>query len=418
MTRFYSVCPRCKYQSDYAPTKIKVGDIFQCLHCQLNIKVTNICLPENCKGDFDEQIDVEPLITNGIEIESYLIKGYEILEQSSIQPIKQVIEQGESFRDDMTIGNEYISPVFDDINAGLFLLKNGLRKYKTFTHKRIEYQIGLFGTWLKDPAGVHIHIGLGEEGISKKDAGPLMVYIHDYIPFLIALCANSPVFQGQLTENASNRILEYGNEHCKSIQKKDITRLRSDHWVEINYNDHRKDKPPTVELRVVDSNIPEYIIAAVEIIRVLTIAFLKKKPEPIDLTFEQYQQSKFNAAKYGVRARLYWNAEEISVAQYIDNFFDSFHEELEEEDLTTDILDIYRLAKVGWNNATIIKRGIERIKSIYSPKKYNWEKQFFMRYNHAITTLLDGNNLVDYARIMYVDLPDLDDVRIGNLHPF
>ena len=162
MPRFYLTCPRCHYETDFAQTKIKVGDLVQCLRCKLTIKVTNICIPADCEEDFEEEIEAEPLITNGIEIESYLIKGDEILKRSSIQPVEDVIEKGEAFTDDITIGNEYISPVFSDINEGLFLLKNGLRKYRTFTHERVEYQIALFGTWLDDPAGVHIHIGLGE----------------------------------------------------------------------------------------------------------------------------------------------------------------------------------------------------------------------------------------------------------------
>ena len=417
MTRFFVVCPRCSREHDFHPTKIKVGDLIQCMGCDLNIKVTNICLPEDCKEEFDEEIEVEPFITNGIEVESYLIKGVEILERRSIQPIEAVVEPGESFTDDITIGNEYISPIIDDINLGLFLLKNGLRKYRTFTHKRVEYQIGLLGTWLKDPAGVHIHIGFGEEGIGKEDAGPLMAYIHDYLPFIIAICANSPVYLGKITDNASNRVLEYGKEHCKSISKEDILLIRSNHWAEINYNDYRKDKPPTVEIRVMDSNIPEYIVAALEILRILTIAFLKGKPSPNVLSFKRYEKSKESAARDGVRGSLYWNKKEMNMSQYIDKFFDAFQEELEKEDLTSDILDIFRLAKLGLNNATIIKTSIENIKSIYSPKKYNWEKQFIMRYNDALATLLDGNKLVDYARILYVDLPDIDKVKIGKDHP-
>ena len=45
-------------------------------------------------------------------------------------------------------------------------------------------------------------------------------------------------------------------------------------------------------------------------------------------------------------------------------------------------------------------------------------KQFIMRYNEAISTLLDGNNLIDYTRLMYVDLPDLKKVQIGKEHQF
>jgi len=386
------------------------------------MKVINICLPETSGEDFEEEITVEPLITNGIEIESFLIKGDEVLERSFIQPVGDVVEPGESFTDDMTIGNEYISTVFDDLNEGLFLLKNGLRKYRTFANQRVEHQVGLFGTWLKDPAGVHFHIGLGEEGIGKKDACALMLYIHDYLPFIMALCANSPVYPGRnnvpkLTSNASNRLLLFGNEHCKPIQKEEIKRMKSDHWTEINYNAHRKDKPPTIEIRVADSNLPEYIIAAVAVLRILAIGFFRGKPSPNNLSFENYQRSRQSAARYGVRGSLYWNGRNVKIPKYIDHFFDAFYEEIEEEDFTPDIVEIFRLAKLGWNNATITKTAIQNIKTIFSPKKYNWRKQFILRYNEAISSLLDGNNLIDYARLMYVDLPGVENAKIGQNHP-
>lgn len=422
MPRFYVVCPRCSYEVDFAPTKIKVGDLVECLKCKILIKVTTMSLPENTDEEFDAELGVEPLITNGIEIESYLIKNFEILERKFIKPRKGAVEEGEEFTDDITIGNEYISPVFDDINEGFFLLKNGLRKYRTFTDSGMDYQIGLFGTWFKDPAGVHIHIGLGEEGIQKKEASPLMEYLHDYLPFIITLCANSPVYSGengepQLTPNASNRMLLFGKEHCKSISKKEIKLMKDDHWNEINYNAVRKEKPPTIEIRVADSNIPEFIIAATAVVRVLTIASICGKPSPNKLSVKLYEESKLNAAKFGVKASLYWNDERVSMGQYIDKFFDFFHDEIEQEDLAGEILDVFRWAKLGWNNAVIIRKGIENVKALYKSKKFNWVKQFLTRYSEALAALLDGNNLIEYARQLYVDLPEIEDVQLGEKDP-
>ncbi|MHA1232948.1 MAG: hypothetical protein ACTSPQ_20165 [Candidatus Helarchaeota archaeon] len=64
---------------------------------------------------------------------------------------------------------------------------------------------------------VHIHIGLGEEGISKEDSAALMIYIHDYLSFIMVLYAKSSVFprgnnQPKLTSNSSNRLLIYRNQ--------------------------------------------------------------------------------------------------------------------------------------------------------------------------------------------------------------
>jgi hypothetical protein len=426
MIRFLVTCPRCQYVMDYAQTKLKAGDLVQCLKCKLNIKVTKITLPRNNgKDEIEQKVGVEPLVTNGVEIESYLIKDDIILEKAYVLPIEDVIEPGEAFTDDMTIGNEYISPVFDDINEGLFLLKNGLRKYRVFLEERAEHQIGLFGTWLSDPAGTHMHVALGEEGIKKEIARELMVYIHDYLPLIIALCVNSPVFPSRvkqrprLTSHPSNRLLNYASEHCKSISKEEIREMRSNHWVEINYNalKARTDKPPTIEIRLPDSNIPEFIIAGVEVLRVLTIACLSGKESPNQLSFQNYQKAKRSAIRYGVRGQLYWDNYKVKTSTYIDKFFDEFSEEIEKEDPIDEILDIFRLAKLGWTNADIMAESINYIRSVYSSKKFNWRKQFLRQYTEALAALLDGNRLGDYANLLYVDLPEVDDVLLGRENP-
>lgn len=421
MARFLIVCPRCSYEMDFAQTKLRVGDLQQCLRCKLLIKVTKMVIPQKEDNNTFIQVGIKPLITNGVEIESYLIKNDEIVKKAYTLPIKEAIEfeSGESFVEDISIGNEYISPVFDDVNEGLFLLKNGLRKYRAFTNERAEYQIGLFGTWWKDPAGTHIHIGLGDEGISKNDARSLMVYLHDYLPFIIALCNNSPVYPGRFTKQPklttypSNRLRVYANQHCKSVTKSTIQKMLSDHWVEINYNDYRKDKPPTIEIRLADSNLPEYVIAAVTILRILTIAHLSGKPPYNELSFKNYQISKRRAIRSGVTGSLYWNNRKMKMATYIDKFFDTFQEEIETEAPNKDILEVFKLAKLGWNSSTILSQSIKNINRIFSSKKFNWRNQFIRQYNEALSSLLDGNNLREFARILYIELPNTDKVILG-----
>jgi len=409
---------------DFAQTKIKVGEIQQCLRCKLDIKITKIALPERNESDSEELVGIEPYVTNGVEIESYLIKNCEILERSHIIPNSHVIEPGESFTEDQTIGNEYISPVFDDINEGLFLLKNGLRKYRAFTEDRVEYQIGLFGSWLKDPAGTHIHIALGELGIEKEIARGVMIYLHDYLPLIIALSVNSPVYPGhirkkpRLTSYPSNRLLKYGNTHCKSISKIEIEPMASDHWVEINYNAYRKDKPPTIEIRVADSNIPEYVMACVLVLRVLTMAKLCGKSSPNILSYKNFLKSKRRAIRSGVRGSLYWDNRKMRISTYIDKFFDYFHEEIDNENPNDEILNVFRLAKLGWNNAVIMSHSIKAIKTLYSSKKFSWRRQFLQQYCEAISSLLNGNNLSEFAQLLFVNLPSYEEVELGVINPF
>jgi len=420
MIRYTASCPRCKYKTTFTPTKIISGEIYECLHCKLKLKIEKMGVAPKGKKEVEQAIITNPLVTNGVEIESYLIRNYEIIDGGFVQPVTEVIEPGEIFTDDETIGNEYNSPIFDEINEGLFLIKSGLRKYRKFCEKKGDYQIGLFGTWLEHSAGTHLHIALDrEEGISKNEAIPLMMYLHDYLPFIIALCANSVVLpegienKPTLNSNASNRMVKYGATHCKSIEKKELKLGKSDHWAEIDYNYFRKEKPPTIEIRVADSNIPEFVIAAVTIIRILTNAYLKGKHSPNNLFFSNYKTSKNNAAINGVQASLYWNNKNIKFEDYIDKFFDTFREELEVEGPNDEILDIFRLAKIGWNNAVIMRESIEYIKRIYSPKKYNWRRQFLLRYINAISSLLDGKTIEKYAELLEVKFPDTSNVKLG-----
>ncbi len=409
---------------EFNPFVLNTGDVLQCVHCKLNNKIEKIGPRHGQLNGLNERVLISPLITNGVESESYLIKNFSIINKGHIKPRLEAIEPGEIFTNDETIGNEYNSVVFDDINEGLFLLKYGLRKYRTFCVRRADYQIGLFGTWLGYPAGAHIHIGFDrEEGIKKKEALPLMRYLHDYLPMILAICSNSPIFPSnpekgpEITHLASNRISLYGEAQCKIRNKKDMRQYRFDHWTEIDYNDYRREKPPTIEIRIADSNLPEFVIAAVIIIRVLAIAYLKGKASPNRLIDKNYIVSRENAARDGVNCTLYWNNKEISFSEYIDLFFDYFSEEIEMEAPNNFILDIFRLAKLGWNNANITRESIKETKVTYSNKKYDWKKQFLKKYCKALSSLLDGNSLQEFVNMLNIELPSIKKVKLGKINP-
>ncbi|MDD5671984.1 MAG: hypothetical protein PHN49_10110, partial [Candidatus Omnitrophica bacterium] len=125
-----------------------------------------------------------PLITMGVELESYTIE----LPENRIcrdlhYPRRATIEKGERFTRDWSIGSEYNSKVFTTIREAFFLLKTGLRKYTEFREERSgssRYVIFPIGGWIDRFAGAHIHLALGKKGPCYEDAKELAGYLHDH----------------------------------------------------------------------------------------------------------------------------------------------------------------------------------------------------------------------------------------------
>ncbi|MBM4401545.1 MAG: hypothetical protein FJ045_06310, partial [Crenarchaeota archaeon] len=216
------------------------------------------------------------LVSMGVEVEFFTIgmPGYRITRRI-VQPHRRMAEKGERFTRDKSVGTEYDSMAFYSIREAFFLLKSGLRKFilKHYRYSRQEgmASIAFLGGWRDRFAGSHFHIALGDSGIQRRQAVKLARHIHDHIPLLIALCANSPVWRGKITKYASNRLLLGSEEYCCAVKRDTLNRY---HYNEISYNYAQISKPPTLELRVCDSNIPEYLCAALVILRAITLAGL------------------------------------------------------------------------------------------------------------------------------------------------
>ena len=144
--------------------------------------------------------DFHKHIIIGVETEIYSINptGYAIGRRLS-RPPRGSRETAERFLKDTSIGSEYNSRPFETIREAFFLLKSGFRKYirRLYVHKKTPHTNPLpllTGTWTNRFAGTHLHISIAHKKLDFDTAASMARYRHDYIPFLIAVSANSPVW--------------------------------------------------------------------------------------------------------------------------------------------------------------------------------------------------------------------------------
>ena len=350
-------------------------------------------------------------ISIGIELESYSISvpDYRI-SRELLFPRRGIAEKGERFTKDVSIGSEYNSRVFYTIREAFFLLKNGLRKY---IHLRPspgarEYRtIFPVGGWTDRFAGSHIHVALGKKKFDFRRAKSLARRIHSHLPFVIALCGNSPVWRGRINQINSNRLLRGSRTYCQVTRPRLLSRHR---YRELTYNEGGKRKPPTLEIRVLDAGVPEYILAAVSVVKAIALRWLQKKPAFNQLSHEDYLKARDQAVRYGPEAKLYWNHHELNVPQYVDLFFRKHEDELEQLEIPEEVIHIFKYLKRGWNQATVIRRAAQKSRWFHRP---TWERRFAKRYAAAIESLLDGNSYSDFAKILGVKLPNIERVWLG-----
>ncbi|MBN1622004.1 MAG: hypothetical protein JW871_05380 [Endomicrobiales bacterium] len=321
-------------------------------------------------------------------------------------------EIGERFLRDSSIGSEYNSKPFTTVREAFFLLKSGFRKYLHRVYHSSNSNNNhpvplLVGTWTNHFAGTHLHVSIAKKKLTYKEASSLAWHIHDHIPFLIAVAANSPVWRRKISNKASNRIL-YGTKKYFTPVKKG--RLEIKDKAEVTYNHRRKSKPPTLELRVFDSNIPEYTVVLLCFIKAISLRWLKGKSAINNITYKEYMQSRNNAANLGMKAKLCWNNEWISVRKYLDRFLWAYRDEFDLMDIPEDIYEVLRLIKLGYNGSKVIYDA-----AIFAQKEYPkvWEKEFARLYDKALEELLNGNSIHNFANSLKLKLPETENVWLG-----
>ncbi len=349
----------------------------------------------------------------GIELEAYSIRlpGYTIGRQL-VPPRRGTSERGERFTRDSTIGTEYNSRPFSTIREGLFLLRSGLRKYGSKRYRSRKPSLSgrellLVGGWTNRFAGAHVHLSLADRDLTKAAARKLAWHVHDHVPFLIAMGANSPVWAGRITDVASNRIVRATRKYFRPIARGELYQRMYD---EMLFSRARKTKPGTLELRVLDANLPEFVLAATCVLKAVTLNWLAGNAAANRIRAADYLRSRQEAAERGVRAKLCWNGKWVTVPRYLDLFVWSHRRFLEEMDIPEEIWNAIRLIKRRINGSTLIGKAA-RLAWEQHPR--TWQRHFAERYVEGLNELLSGNTLFDFAERLRVEIPDLDSVWLG-----
>lgn len=360
----------------------------------------------------NEDIDARRVVI-GAEIEAYSISqaDYSIGRRTS-RPRPGVSERGERFTRDTSIGSEYNSRPFTTTRESLFLLKTGLRKYLRDNFRGDiddeERLVPLLvGGWTNRSAGTHLHMSLADRTLSEEDAVSIAAHIHDQMPLLLAIGSNSPVWDRRLTTIASNRMVKGSDAYFAALPRGEVS---TKDLQEMRYAPGRKTKPPTLELRVLDSNLPEFVVAASVICRAILLRWCQTE-EPLNpIDGDEYARARLEAAKKGMRARLPWKGKLRPARVVLDQFLWEHRAVLEAMDVPDEVWETFRLLKLGFNGSRIIKEAIQIARNEHPQ---TWQRRFAKRYSEGLEALLNGNSLRDFAAALQVDLPDTNEVWLG-----
>jgi len=352
-------------------------------------------------------------IVIGVEIEAYSIQAPEFsIGRRHSRPRPGVSEAGERYTRDTSIGSEYNSRPFGTIREAVFLLKSGLRKYLRRIYRGHEEGDEwlaplLVGGWTNRFAGTHLHLSLADEELTLETARSLAGHLHAHVPLMIAACANSPIWGSRITATVSNR-LERGSEaYFKAISPRTVS---ARDLQEMRYAPARKRKPATLELRMLDSNIPEFVVATLTLAKAVTLRWRRGRRAVNRLKQTDYLGARHHAGRHGMRGQLCWRGEWIPARKYLDRFLWEHRAELEEIDIPDDVYDVLRLLKRGYNGARLIH---DAARIAYREHPQTWQRRFARRYAAGIELLLSGNSLRDFAAALNVALPDTDQTWLG-----
>ncbi|GMU22264.1 MAG: hypothetical protein AMXMBFR13_23520 [Phycisphaerae bacterium] len=85
-------------------------------------------------------------------------------------------------------------------------------------------------------------------------------------------------------------------------------------------------------------------------------------------------------------------------------------DEFEEMDLPSEMYDVFKLLKRGYNGARIIHNAAVLARHEHPQ---TWQRRFAKRYSNGLEDLLSGNHLHDFATQLRVELPCIDEVYLG-----
>jgi hypothetical protein len=352
------------------------------------------------------EADVDRRVIIGVEIEAYSIEsGDNRIGRKLSSPKRGISEYDEGFTRDSSIGTEYNSRPFATVREALFLLRAGLRKYLRtlyevpYTNQHAHRVPLLVGAWTDRTAGTHLHVSIEGVRMSHREAVSLSNHVHDHLPLLIALGANSPVWGRELTPCESNRILQGTDTYFHPLVR---GKLASGKTAEMCYSQALGDKPPTLEIRVPDSNLPQFAVASLCLVKAICMRWLRGGELSNRTRHRDYLRARNDAARQGMRARLCWKGQWMPAQNYLDRFLLLHREELEAMDVPDEIAEVLRLARSGFTGSRIIR---DAVRETLRNHPQSWEEHFAERYVRGLQEVLSGNTLADFASALRVRLP-------------
>ena len=104
----------------------------------------------------------------------------------------------------------------------------------------------------------------------------------------------------------------------------------------------------------------------------------------------------------------------MTFALFIDAFFNYYRKEIEDANISEDILDVFRLARKGWNMADIVRESYKRVAKQYKKEGMDAVNQAFCKkFLEAQKRNLNGDNLISFAKSLNVKIPSLINVKLG-----
>jgi hypothetical protein len=347
---------------------------------------------------------VDRRIVIGVEIEAYSIEsGDNHIGRKLSSPKRGLSEYDEGFTRDSSIGSEYNSRPFSTVREALFLLRSGLRKYLRTLYQapysRHAHRVPLLvGGWTDRTAGTHLHVSVRGSRMSHKEAVSLSCHVHDHLPLFIALGANSPVWERELTPYSCNRILQGTETYFNPLLR---GQLASGKTTEMCYSHALGDKPPTLEIRVPDSNLPPFVVASLCLMKAVCLRWLRGGGLSNRTRHQDFLRARNEAAKQGMCARLCWKGQWMPAGNYLDRFLLVHREEFEAMDVPDEIDEVLRLCGSGFNGSRILRDAVLEAQRTHSR---TWEGHFAERYVRGLQEVLSGNTLADFASALCVRL--------------
>lgn len=359
------------------------------------------------------EIPFDRRVIIGVELEAYSIEsGENRIGRKLSSPKRGISEYDEGFTRDSSIGSEYNSRPFSTVREALFLLRSGLRKYLRSLYE-IPYSSQhshrvpmLVGAWTDRTAGAHLHVSIQGRRMSHREAVSLSGHVHDHLPLLIALGANSPVWNRELTPYASNRILKGTETYFNPLPR---GKLASGKTTEMCHSQALGDKPPTLEIRVPDSNLPQFVVACLCLLKAICLRWLRGGGVSNRTRHKEFRLARTEAARQGMRARLCWKGQWMPARSYLDRFLLVHREEFEAMGVPDEITEALRLAGSGFTGSRILRDAILHARQTH-PR--TWEQQLAERYVRGLQEVLSGNTLADFASALRVGLPAVNGILL------